>query len=112
MTAEDFKEFYGVDKVPFTVRGYAFFLEGKLAGLGGVRYDGQHLFAFSDIKDDVEVSKITIWRCTKLVMDIIDKMNVRVVAQADCNRETADRFLKRLGFVKYHDEGFYVREAQ
>ena len=90
-------EYFGEDP-KMTVKGYAFYLDGRLAGIAGIRYCGSEIYAFSDMKKDVNVSKATIWRCTLLVMSMIDDMKVPVVAVADHYRKTAPTFLTRLGF--------------
>lgn len=90
-------EFYG-EGVSFTIKGYALYLDGKLVGVAGVRFVGSGRIVFSEIKEGVNLPKATVWRCTRLIMSMIDKMKIPVEAYADCNKETAPAFLKRLGF--------------
>jgi hypothetical protein len=106
-TKEDYQAFYGFEAMPFTVRSLSFFLDGALKGLGGVRLERGVYIAFSDMKEDVKVSKATIYRCGLAVMGLIKEMGISVLAVAK-NDQTAPAFLKRLGFTLADpEEGIY-----
>lgn len=108
-TAADFCAFYDFKTMPFTARSLSFFIDGTLAGLGGVRLEKGCYIAFSDMKEDVKVSKATIYRCGLEVMALIKNMGISVVAVAK-NDQNAAKFLKRLGFI-LDDSGDYYRHG-
>lgn len=114
ITREDIEHFRGDTCNGQTVRGLAFFVDGELSGIGGVQYSKDGILAFSEIKEGVTVSKATVWRCTKLVMEMIDKRKLPVCAISDPDHKTAPSFLERLGFLPVKDMGdsfFYERIA-
>lgn len=98
LTIEDYEVFYNIKSMSFTTRGYAFYLDGALAGIGGIRYENGYFLAFSDIKPDIVVPKATVLRCGLKVMKMIKDMGITVVAVKNKNLEKAGRFLTALGF--------------
>lgn len=99
LTPDIFKEFYKMDKTPITVRGYAFYLQDKLVAVGGVRYTVNHFILFSDINEEARGSAATVLRCSKKVMELVDKMKIETIAIAE--EVTSPRLLKHLGFTFY-----------
>lgn len=97
-TLEDYRVFYNIDSLPFTTRGLSFFLDGELVGLAGVRFFKTFFLVFSEIRPDVNVSRATIYRCGIEVMNMVDDLNIPVVAVPG-NGLTAPNFLKHLGFT-------------
>ena len=98
-TIDDIKKFYGMDKLPFSAQCLAFFLDGELSGLGGVRFGNGYSIAFSDIRPDIRVSKMTIYRCALEIMKMVDAIKTPVVAIKNENLKSAKRLLESLGFV-------------
>jgi len=84
-------EYYG--HVPASMRALVFFLNGELSGIGGYKIENGNLVVFSDLKEGVKVSKHTIWRCTKIIMDMVKEKGRPMYSVAE-NPE----LLKRLGF--------------
>jgi hypothetical protein len=95
------------------LRGFSFYLDGELSGVAGVMYCRSGYFiAFSDIKNHVNVEKMTIWRCTLEVIKMIDKMKIPVFADRDTTKGNSAAFLKKLGFVQTSLDGMYYREPR
>lgn len=112
ITKEAFCEFYGMSSTPFSLRGISFYLDGKLAGVGGIRYCNGFFLAFSEMKPDIMASKATIFRCALEIMEIIKGVGMPVYAVCG-NALTAPRLLRKLGFIFSHtdDEGEVYRWA-
>lgn len=98
-TLDHFKQFYGYDEMPYSARGKAFYLDGELVAVAGVRFVQGYFLVFSEIKPDVKVEKATIFRCGLEVMDMVKSLGLPVIAVAG-NGITAPRFLKHLGFTQ------------
>lgn len=94
-TAEDVEAMIGC-KSPHSVMAYVFFLDGMPWGLGGYKIENGNFVVFSDIKKDVKLPKMTIFRCGKKVMDLIAAKKLPMYVVAD----NAD-LIKRLGFEHY-----------
>ena len=109
LTLADFEKFYGEYRTTSSVRGIAFFVDGKLSSIAGIKYEKGFFYAFSDIDGNVKVSKQTIWRCAVLVKEFMKNIKVDVYACANEEIAGAPAFLKRLGFEK--KDNIYVMEA-
>ncbi len=96
-TKEDLLEVSGLDELPSTVRAVTFLLDGEPSGIGGVRYENGYYLAFSDIKEDINVSKATIFRCGLEVMKMVKSMGITAYPVKSNELPSADRFLKALG---------------
>lgn len=104
-TKEDILLVTGEKDIPSTVRAITFLLDGEPAGIGGLRYEKGYYLAFSNIKEDINVSKATVVRCGLEVIKMIKSMGVTVFAVKSNALPNADRFLKMLGFeFDSHDE--------
>lgn len=82
-----------------TLRGFAIEYNGKLAAVAGLMYDHGRMVFFSDIKEDVEAPKITIWRISKEIVRRIKEWNLTSYAGANQKKENSEQYLKRLGFT-------------
>ncbi len=109
ITLADFVQFYGQERSVGTISGFAFFVDGELSGVAGVEIRKGYFYAFSDIKEGANVSKLTIWRCAVMVRNWLRERKCDMYACANENIEGAPRFLHRLGFVR--KDSFYVMEA-
>jgi len=107
ITKIDFKSYYNYDNIKQTIKGFSFFYDGKLSGVAGIVYGDGYMYMFSEYDKDINVSKLSIWRCTKLVIDMVDKMRIGVFAECNPNIPNANRFLERLGFRLM--DGLYYR---
>lgn len=113
-TEEDIKRFYGFEKIPYTIRALAFFYNGELAGIGGVRFQNGLCLVFSDSIENVKAPAITFYRCGLEVMKMARSMGVPLVAHRNKCIEGSDKFIKAMGFTFYEksgDEEFYVCQA-
>lgn len=111
LTADYIMEFHGLSAMPYSARGYAFFLDGDLVGMGGVRFHGPYFIAFSDIKENVKVEKATVYRCALEVMKLIRDMGIKTVAICNNDVPSAPKFLAHLGYHHSHSDPageFYV----
>lgn len=82
-----------------SLRAIAFFLDGKIAGLGGYKIENGSYVIFSDIKDNLDVSKQTIFRCAKVIMDFVKSKGVPMYVKAH-NPELCER----LGLQKFKED--------
>ena len=97
-TVDDYEELMGSSPA-YTFKGISFFLDGVLAGIGGVQYIKQCPVVFSNIKEGVKVNKATIYRCALEIMKLAKTLGVPVYAFADRKIITSERLLSKLGFV-------------
>lgn len=98
ITKADIYEFYGRG-LPNTCRGWSVYVDQELAAICGVTIGKGIVVAFSEIKKDVQVPNITIWRTAKKVMERISGLGFSTVyAVAQPHLSTAPSFLARLGF--------------
>lgn len=97
-TLADLVEFYGCPPEQ-SVKAIVFRDGGKLVAIGGVKREGGRWVAFSEIKPDANLSKMTIWRGAKVVMEMIKAMNMPIWAVAERKGESTGKFSMRLGFV-------------
>lgn len=109
LTLDDFSQFYNVESPRSTVKGLAFLIDDEVVGVAGVEIRKGFFYAFSDIKENVNVSKVTVWRCAIIVKDWLRELKTDVYACASEHFDGAPRLLQRLGFTK--KDGFYVMEA-
>lgn len=80
-----------------TVRALAFYYNGELAAIGGITVEHGRLVAFSNICDNLEAPKMTIYRAARDVMKFIG--NRPILASADPAFPNSGRFLESLGFT-------------
>lgn len=98
ITATEVVAFFG-SRPPFTIRGMAFYIGGNLVGIGGVRNENGVWLAFSDIRKDVKVPAITIWRHAKrVVKEIVSEMQAPVYAVVDKQNKLGRKWANGLGF--------------
>ncbi len=110
-TADDIKSFYKIETIPCSVRALAFFYDGALSGLGGVRFEHGMFIVFSDILENVQAPRATILRCGFMVLEMARSMNIPLIAHRNKDLPNADRFLSVLGFEHYmttEDGDFYI----
>ena len=100
---EDISFLVGIDEVPFTVKSITFLLDGEVAGIGGVRYENGYYLAFSVMKDDIKVSKLTIARCGLEVIKMIKEVKGDILAVRDKGFDNSGGFLEYLGFQKIEE---------
>jgi hypothetical protein len=109
ISLDDYEQFYGDSPLPKSIRGVSFFLDDSIAGVAGIKYDGYYFTVFSDMKDGIIVPPITVWRATKIVMDMVNNLKCDVYAIKNPDIEGACAFLNRLGFVDIG--GIYKRST-
>lgn len=99
-TLKDIEEISG-SKANRTVKSLSVFRDNELVCIAGVTIERDNIEAFSDIKDGVSASKITIWRTAKKLVDYIRGFNLPAVAIT-----SNGKFLESLGFsyVGDHEE--------
>jgi len=109
LSVSDYEEFYGGLLPDSSLKGYAFYLNGTLSGLGGVAITRSSYIVFSDIKENVRVGKVIIYRCAKEIMSLLDKLpsDRPILAFPDSRHKTAHRLLTSLGFKWFKGVYFY-----
>ena len=89
-TQSDIEIFYG-QKAPYTMKAIIFFLDGVPFGIGGYKIDSSRFIIFSEMKENVKVSKYTILRCAKIIMDLVKERGSVMIA-ASQNKKLCEMF--------------------
>jgi len=93
----DILSFFGV-LPPYATKSWSIDYDGELAAIAGVQYTPTNVLVFSDIKKNLDVPNITIWRGTLEVFDKIKALNKPLVAVCTGEFLNSGAYLKRLGF--------------
>lgn len=96
-SAEDLIAFYG-EKPKTSMRAIVFFQGDKIVAIGGVKRELGRVVAFSEIKPDANLSKMTIGRGARIVMDMIRTYKVPVWAAAERKGDETAKLIKHFGF--------------
>lgn len=96
-TAEDVRSFYGAPEGQ-TVRALVAVLDGEIVGIGGLRYQGDSVVAFSKLAPAIRSRRKDIVRGARAVMQMIERRGKPVMAAAEPTEPNAPSFLARLGF--------------
>lgn len=80
-TRDDVIDYFGGPQM-YTIKALAFFIDDKIAGIAGWKYEAGRFVVFSDIGKDVKISKQTIWRCVKVVMEMVRGRKAPMIAVA------------------------------
>lgn len=102
-TPELLREFFGHEPKE-TVRALVAYIDGVPAGVGGVTIEASRFVAFCDIRSDMRIPKITIWRYSKIIMEFIKERKAPILAACRTDDLSAQRFVERLGFRRLHQE--------
>ena len=102
ITHEDYVKFY--NKQPErTIQGYSILLNGELVAVFGVLMEKKNVrIMFSDMKKDINVPKMTIWRWSKKAMAMLNDIKLPIYAYTD----NSEKYLQSLGFC-YHADTKY-----
>ncbi len=98
ITAEDIEQFHP-GGLGFSVRGWAFDLDARPVGLGGIAYRPEEIggpFFFADTTPELERFPRTMIRAAR---DFLAKANVPASVFADPAKPLAEKLMGRLGFV-------------
>ena len=96
-TRDDLVAFYG--KAPAcSIRALVFLDGDKIVAIGGMKREDGRWVAFSEIKPDVKLGKLTIWRCAKLVMEMLEAMKLPIWAVAEQQGAETGLLVRHLGF--------------
>lgn len=95
-TAQDVAEFYGGQGSMMSLRGFVAVVDGRVAAIAGVYYEGIKQIAFSEMKDEMRGHKKDIVRMARRVMGMIEQRGLAV--WATCSDDRSSRFVSRCGF--------------
>lgn len=84
-----------------TIRAIVAETDGKVIGIAGLAYQGEHVIAFSEIRDELRRYPVTIMRAARRVLRMLDGTGALAVANPE--EQGARRFLTRLGFATVCD---------
>lgn len=96
-TLDDLVAFYGTAPKE-TTRAIVFYRGDKIVAIGGVKREMGRLVAFSEIKPDANLRKITIGRAAHIVMEMIRTYRVPIWAAAEHKGAETAKVVKRFGF--------------
>ena len=95
ITLSDFLLFFK-ESPKRTIRGYSFFLDGKIVAVFGAILEEGGTMLFSDVKkEEINVAPIIIWRWAKRSLEKINDLKQPLYATS----QNSGRFLKSLGFA-------------
>lgn len=103
LTREHLREYLGEASDGATVKGWAFFLNGKIIGVSGLRFHGGSWIGFSDIDDVTKKHKFFLHRIVVRKLEGYKKQHKRLYIVRDESEPTSKRWLERLGFVDRGD---------
>lgn len=112
-TQENVEQYLGCAPM-FSLRGIVAFSDDRPIGIGGVYRENGFLFAFSEIRPEGHKYKKHILKAAKIV---VAQMRERytgesIYAVPDVREESAERFLRHLGFRPVPDKpGLYKWEG-
>ena len=95
ITVDNYMSFFK-EQPKYTIRGYSFFLDGEIVAVFGALLGQKQTMLFSDVKDNLQVSPVIIWRWAKRSLKLINDMKQPLYATS----QKSGRFLQSLGF--YH----------
>lgn len=98
---EDIESLVGPGFIYGTFKGVTFFLDGAPAGMAGVTYADGYYIVFSEIRENVKVSKATIYRCALAFVETLKTLDAPVYAVKSKIFPFASNFLERMGFKLY-----------
>lgn len=78
-----------------TIRGYSFFLNGHIVAVFGALLSKDGTMLFSDMKKELDIPAILVWRWAKRALSLINDMRQPLYATS----QKSGRFLNSLGFV-------------
>lgn len=94
ITVDDYIRFFK-ESPKRTIRGYSFFLNGEIAAVFGALLSKDGTMLFSDVRPDLNVPAITVWRWAARALVLISDMKQPLYAIS----KKSGRFLESLGFV-------------
>lgn len=97
VTRADMEKFYGTH--PRTVRAVAVELDGEVVCIAGVAIEKGRIEAFSDLREGVDVPKITVYRYAHQIMRWIMDLQLPVMVTQNPERSNSHRFLVSMGFT-------------
>ena len=102
-TYDDYTKWYG-GRQKFGAKAYAFFKDEEMVALAGYKLQQNMFIIFSEIKENVILDKLTIFRAAKVVMELSKEINAPKYAVSD-----NDRLCEALGGFKYMEGEFIWR---
>ena len=98
-TQADVDQFY--DEPPgYTMRAIVAELDGRVLAVAGTYRAKDHIYAFSEMKDEMRGRKRDILRMAAVTMPLV-RRHVQVIAFASKTEKSSQRFLKWLGFIHH-----------
>lgn len=102
-SVEDYKFFYPGQPVP-TFDGIVAEINGKPVAIGGFCHYAGYVVAFVDLREEARPYFMHLYRLAHSYMEKARVAGYRYVyAKRDPNQDTADRFVRRFGFVPKDD---------
>ena len=102
-TVDDFMEFYGTVP-PHASRAWVADYKGSTACIVGVEFQPDGAVVFSDIKEGLDVAKITIWRAVLEFSEKLKSLNKPLNAVCTGEFMNSPKMLEMLGFELVHAE--------
>jgi len=80
------------------IRAWSVESDNGLVALTGVVYRPGYVEAFADMRHDLGIPKITVWRYTLMLIGRFTKLGIPILALVDPQYDSS-KYLEKLGFV-------------
>lgn len=104
-TRQDAVELYP-EGLSRSFKGITAEIDGKPVGIAGL-YFNQNWVAFARIKPELREHKLTIYKASKKLKDMMEQLDKPVFAFADPSISNSDELLLKMGF-EYVGKGWYL----
>lgn len=84
-TSEDFTKWYG-GRQKYGAKAYIFIRDGEPIGIGGYKLHDKLFIIFSEIKENVILDKLTIYRAAKVIMELCSEVKTIKLAVSNNKR--------------------------
>lgn len=99
LTHDHLVEMLGEEGRRPSIKGVAGYVDGKLAGVGGLFYMPGHVVVFCELKEEARKHGLVIALAAAKLIREAKRRHKRIIAMIDRNEPTAETWLTRLGFV-------------
>lgn len=108
LTRERYETYYNHQAPKNTIEGFCFLLWDDIVGVSGIEHYKSQRIVFSEIKEDVRISKMLIYKCALFIMDYLKNKGGQYIALTKKDNERSCAFIERLGMKKYSVSGDYA----
>lgn len=102
-TESDIRNWYG--RIPATMRAIVLEVDNDPKMICGVLHQADHYMAFMDMKNDAQRFPVAIMKASRMaILEVFSKYHQPILAIESDEHESANRFLKRMGFKPINEK--------